>query len=267
VLVATSNFEPDVLYRNLGSTPDVHAPRVLSLEQLPDRAQGPAPSVVRVHVYDNAAWYVTATYAIELQFASTSGASGSVPMQWNGGQVFRGELDGALVGLVSYRVVATDEQQNTGASAWTSFTSTCTGLVEAYCTAKTNSLGCVPAVAWQGTPSVSSAQPFWIEAHQVLNNKVGILFYGDTPDAKPFRGGIRCVDSPLRRMPVQSSGGAPSGDDCSGVFAMDFNARIQSGVDPLLAVGARIYAQHWYRDPNASHNSGLSDALAFSICP
>ena len=90
-----------------------------------------------------------------------------------------------------------------------------------YCTAKTNSLGCVPAIAAVGIPSATST-PFDITAANVLNNKNGLLFYGyNGPTNTPFLGGTLCVAPPLRRTTVQNSGGNPPPNDCSGSYVLD----------------------------------------------
>jgi hypothetical protein len=139
---------------------------------------------------------------------------------------------------------------------------------EIYCTAKTNSLGCVPAIGSSGTPSATLASPFLVSAAQVRNQKLGLLFYGFAPAATPFLGGLRCIGGPSIRTPVQSSGGnALPADDCSGAHAFDFNARIQSGVDPLLVAGEDVYCQWWTRDPGSAANIGLTDALEIRIQP
>ncbi|MBL8803549.1 MAG: hypothetical protein JNN27_16225, partial [Planctomycetes bacterium] len=54
---------------------------------------------------------------------------------------------------------------------------------------------------------------------------------------------------------------------CSGAFHYDLNARIQSGVDPQLAVGEEVFAQYWSRDPADASTTNLSNALAFNIRP
>ncbi|HVS17695.1 MAG TPA: hypothetical protein VMT18_03760 [Planctomycetota bacterium] len=137
-----------------------------------------------------------------------------------------------------------------------------------YCTAKPNSLGCVPAMGATGTASATSAQPFLLTAAQVLNQKNGILIYGFGLAAVPFQAGVICAGSPIRRTPLQSSGGAPIGvNDCSGSFAFDMNAHVQSGIDPLLVPGVEVGAQYWYRDPADPFGSGLSDAIQFAVCP
>jgi predicted outer membrane repeat protein len=136
-----------------------------------------------------------------------------------------------------------------------------------YCTAKINSQLCIPSIGFQGWASASNFAPFEITATQVLNQKSGLLFYGYQPTSAPFQGGILCVDAPIRRTPVMTSGGSPSGTDCTGTYSLDFNAYIAGGADPLLAtVGRPVYAQYWSRDPQAPFSTGLTDALSFRIC-
>lgn len=138
---------------------------------------------------------------------------------------------------------------------------------QSYCTAKLNSLGCTPAISWNGAPSASGA-PFTIQCAQVLNQRSGLFFYGYAPRFHPFQGGWLCVTSPTRRTAVSNSGGSPAPiNDCSGAHLFDFDARIQSGVDPALAVGQLVCGQFWYRDPMSSFQSGRSDAIAFGIGP
>ena len=78
-----------------------------------------------------------------------------------------------------------------------------------------------------------------------------------------------CIQTPVKRTPIQNSGGNVGPDDCSGAFGYDFNGRIQSGVDPSLVAGAVVFAQYWYRDPldPAGFGTGLTDALQFTIEP
>jgi len=136
-----------------------------------------------------------------------------------------------------------------------------------YCTAKTNSQGCLPAIAATGVASAGGGQPFPITASQVINNTVGILIYGYQPAAIPFQGGTLCIGGAIKRTPGQASGGSATGTDCTGSFSFDFNAYIQTGTDPLLAVpGQQVNAQYWSRDVAASFGSSLTDALEFAVC-
>ena len=139
-----------------------------------------------------------------------------------------------------------------------------------YCTAKTNSQGCTPAIAFSGSPSASSGAPFAITASQVINQKTGLLLYGYGQASTPFQGGTLCIAAPLVRTAPQDSGGtSPPAADCSGTYSYDFNARIQSGADPALVAGATVAAQYWYRDPAdpTGFATGLTDAVTFTIGP
>ncbi|MCK6445321.1 MAG: hypothetical protein L6Q99_02925 [Planctomycetes bacterium] len=140
-----------------------------------------------------------------------------------------------------------------------------------YCTAKPNSQGCTPGMGWFGFAvySTPGSQLFLISAAFVLNNKSGLLFYGSQPANLPFQGGTLCVQPPIKRTPIQNSGGNPPPNDCSGGFSIDFNSYIASGVDATLVPGRVVYAQWWYRDPgfSAPNNTGLTNALQFTIVP
>lgn len=140
--------------------------------------------------------------------------------------------------------------------------------VTSYCDAESNSLGCTPAIAGLGAPSATSASVFDVRATNVLNQKTGLCFYGFKPRQTPFQGGFMCITAPFQRTALQGSGGnPPPANDCSGAFSLDFNARIQSGIDPLLVAGAEVFAQYWSRDPADPSTTNLTDALAFLIHP
>lgn len=138
-----------------------------------------------------------------------------------------------------------------------------------FCTAKTNSQGCTPQVAFAGRASASDPSAFDVSASQVLNQKNGLLFYGYGAIAAPFLGGTLCAQPPLRRTPVQGSLGNAGPDDCSGAYKLDFNAWIQGGSDPFLVPGAQVAAQYWSRDPAHVDGTGaaLTDAVLFGVCP
>lgn len=152
----------------------------------------------------------------------------------------------------------------------------CGGGAVTYCTAKTNSLGCVPAIRSSGAPSASSSFGFDIACDHARNNKNGLLFYSLTGRAAlPFQGGTLCVASSVRRTVHGNSGGTPAPvNDCSGVFRLDMNAFAHGllGGSPhasLTVAGTLVQGQWWGRDPGyaAPNNTQLSDAIEWTVCP
>jgi hypothetical protein len=153
-------------------------------------------------------------------------------------------------------------------------TSNCLAPVS-YCTAKVNSLGCIPATASTGSPSSTAGSGFTVKGVNVRNNKSGLLFYGVSGQAAiPFQGGTLCVASPIKRTPGVFSGGSPAGNDCTGVYSIDFNAFTVGslGGNPLPSLktpGTVVDAQWWGRDPGfpAPNNTTLTNGLHFTMCP
>jgi hypothetical protein len=147
--------------------------------------------------------------------------------------------------------------------------------LETYCTAKPNSLGCEPAISFQGCPAASIASGFHVLASDVRNHKPGILIYGTNGRAAiPFSGGTMCVAPPLQRTPVVDSGGWPKPyyNDCTGVYAIDLaafaNGALGGNPDPQLSVpGTVVNCQWWGRDLGASHATTLSNALEYTVMP
>jgi hypothetical protein len=135
--------------------------------------------------------------------------------------------------------------------------------VTVYCTAKKNSVGCIPAIGTLNAPSYSGGA-FEVIAKNVVNNKSGLLFWGYTPSAVPFQGGIKCVLNPVKRTPLQNSGGNPPPNDCSGTYSFNFDTAYMAfkGIAP----GDTLYAQYWSRDPLAPFTTGLTDAVKFTVC-
>lgn len=137
-----------------------------------------------------------------------------------------------------------------------------------YCVAKLNSQGCFPSIRGTGAASATSSDSFLIEADQVINNKVGIFFYGQSGrSSAPFQGGTLCVQGPHTRTQLQPTGGNAGLDDCSGSLSLDFNAWIQSGVDASLVPGSFVNGQYYFRDPLSPVPTGLTDGIEFYICP
>jgi hypothetical protein len=134
-----------------------------------------------------------------------------------------------------------------------------------YCTAKTNSAGCVPQIDHTGVPTrVTGADDFTITAEDVLTTKSGLLFWGMAMLSNPFHGGTLCVASPTVRTPIQDSGCAACGA-CQGAYSFHFSHAYMSANS--VQSGDTLYAQYWSRDPGFAppNNYGLTDALKFTV--
>jgi hypothetical protein len=98
---------------------------------------------------------------------------------------------------------------------------------------------------------------------------IGQLFYSTVgPNGVAFQGGFLCVKSPIKRIApnVNTGGTAGSTTLCDASVTQDFNARINSGLDPALTAGTSVWIQAWCRDTAPFLGVQLSDAMAFTIC-
>jgi hypothetical protein len=233
---------------------------------------GPSPTVVRVHVYDNASWDVTRYDAVVVEHSWDNVNWYASPMSYSGGQVFRGEIRGDIAGTIQYRVRASDEHGNVGLSATLGYVATgCTGNVVAYCTAGTSTSGCAPVIAGSGTPSASASSGFTIGVVNLDGQKSGVIFYGINGRNNLVwatgSSSFLCVKVPVQRTGTQSSGGTAG--LCDGAFGIDWNAYMSSNPaalgQPLIA-GTVFDAQAWYRDPPAPKATNLSGGLEFTVC-
>lgn len=138
-----------------------------------------------------------------------------------------------------------------------------------FCTAKTNSQGCVPSASSTGVPQLSGPDNLNITCSSVINNKAGVMYWGTAPRATPapFVGGLNCVQAPVFRTPVQNSGGNAPPDDCSGTYSFFFSHAYMAARG--LNAGDTAYCQYWYRDPAIADgtSAGLSDAVGFEVLP
>jgi hypothetical protein len=137
-----------------------------------------------------------------------------------------------------------------------------------YCTAKTNSLGCVPAISGKGLASATATFGYTVSAANVRNNTHGVLLYGLTGrNAMPFQGGLLCVNSPKRTRVVYSDGNAPPVRDCTGVWSFDLNKHLYRHPGP--GPGSQVWCQWYGRDGLLPPPNGvsLSDALELTLLP
>ncbi len=139
-----------------------------------------------------------------------------------------------------------------------------------YCQAKTSSLGCLPFVGCNGRAQVTAGpERFRLQAFDLIPGEAAFVLYGFAKSNLAFHGGRLCVKAPLTRLLPPKTAQATGLPPCSGFAQVNFNNRIQSGVDPQLSAGQRVFAQWRQRDPAdpAGFGDSLTNALRFSIAP
>ncbi len=134
-----------------------------------------------------------------------------------------------------------------------------------YCTAKTNSLGCVPAIGHNGSLASVTGGGFVVQAGNVVSQRPGMLIWSLGPASTPFQGGYLCVAPPVKRTPLQSSAGTHAGGDCTGTYWFQWSIAFLASQS--LGAGWTLRCQFWSRDPAASFSTGLTDALEFHLYP
>jgi hypothetical protein len=271
-LVGNDGGQAEWFLKNVTNIPDAIAPRVANLEQAPNRVVGAAPTVVRVHVYDNASWDVTRYDVATLEYSVNNFSTfSSAPMHISGGQLFRGEIPGATSGTVSYRARVVDEHGNVGLSTVKSFSTTGGGAVN-YCTTSTTTNGCNPLMAATGTASIGAASGFTLSCSNIEGQRAGLVFYGVSGRASsawaPGNTSTLCVKAPVQRLSTQNSGGTSGA--CDGSMSEDwlaFQASHPGALGQPFSAGATVDAQCWFRDPAAPGTTNLSDGIEFVTVP
>ncbi len=267
LILGNNAGQPNTLLKNVTGVADAVAATLANVQQAPDRAPSTEPTVILAQVYENASWDVLRYNTVTLRYQLNGGAIVDEPMRFVGGQLFRGEIPGTLVGTIGYQVTSQDEHGNFGLSATKSYlsdSSVCTGSLLTYCTAKTSSIGCIPAINGLGTPSLAAPGSFFAQVTLADGMQNGLMYFGVQGQASaPFFGGTLCVGGTLYRLGVKNSGGTMG--TCSGSFSTSLSGMLaEPSGGPLLVVGQTVNAQQWYRDPPSV---GLSNGLQFVICP
>jgi hypothetical protein len=270
--VGNDGGQANVFLLNTTQIADTYTPKLSHLEQAPDRVPSAVPTVVRVQVHDNSSWNIAQFNVGTLEYRVNGGSLNVVPMHYAGGNLFRGEIPGAISGVVSYQARSIDEHGNNGLSATLAYTAgACSGATLTYCTSKPSSLaGCTPTIGFTGTPDLSAGFGFVVSAGPAPGGNNGLFLYttqgpAAVPASLPF--GFLCIQSPgFFRFAPQLGGGTPG--VCNGQYAVDFNTYAATQViDPLLVAGATVDVQCWYRDPPNPGAANLTNAGSFVLCP
>ena len=137
------------------------------------------------------------------------------------------------------------------------------GAPETYCAAKASSASCVAQISASSVlPAISGANDFSILASGTQGLKNGLLFGGlSGATATPFLGGTLCVQPPLKRGVISSSGGTSS-ISCDGSFSVVVNDGVPFPSAFDGQPGNTAWYQFWYRDPMSPGGAALSDGLS-----
>ncbi|MEO0652602.1 MAG: VCBS repeat-containing protein, partial [Planctomycetota bacterium] len=123
VVAALLQGREEIMF-NLTANPDVLGASIPVVEALEDGVASAASRVVRAQVYDNAPIYITRYNRVEASYGVGSFDLGAAAAGNSGGQVFRAELPGNLVGSVRYQFRSFDAYGNVGSSAELSYLAT-----------------------------------------------------------------------------------------------------------------------------------------------
>jgi hypothetical protein len=154
--------------------------------------------------------------------------------------------------------------------------STCDGSVADTCEPSAPDVtdGCTPDVDWTGTPDVTQcntvgASDFVVTFNAMAENKnCNVVIGKGAPVSSPWSTeSTRCFPTPYSRTGFQDTGGTGAG--CTGSVSLDVENYLQGG-NPLLTpvvAGDQFVVQAWYRDPNSSKTTQMTDAATFTVCP
>lgn len=129
---------------------------------------------------------------------------------------------------------------------------------------------CAPTIGSIGYPHVSQALGFTVQVTNMPVGRSGIIFYsifGRASVQWGAGGSTFCMLTPVQRMNLLTSVGTAT---CDGVMGQDWLAFLALNPGALgnpFAAGTVVQAQGWYRDPGASKNTNLSDALEWTCLP
>lgn len=132
------------------------------------------------------------------------------------------------------------------------------------CAGKLNSAGCMPAIGYAGTPTMSGADDFHVLATNVIGATNGVVLVGTGAISAPYFGGTLCVGGTIHRGPMLFSSGQSG---CNGTY--DTQLGHAWFANHGLAVGSTLRAQYVYRDQGLQlgNNVGMTDALRFVLGP
>jgi len=267
VFVASDGNAPQVYFENISNVPDAFAPYLPRIEQAPDRAPGTSDTVVRVHVYDNAPYYITYFYTAYLKYHVDNGAVVTVPMVSIGGQVFRGVVPGSVQGTVTYWVEASDMSGNLGVSPVRSYEAFEPGTIGgSYCAANPNSTGFAARITATGSTQLA-LNSVTLNANGLPPNSFGFFLTSRARGFVVSPGGSQgnlCLGGAIGRYvgPGQIRNSGTSG---AVNLALNVNAMPTPSGLVTAQVGESWHFTYWYRDANPTTTSNLSNGVSVTF--
>jgi len=267
VFAASDGNSPQVYFENISNVADAFAPYMPRIEQAPDRAPGATDTVVRVHVFDNAPYYITYFNTASLKYRVDNGAVETAPMTSSGGQVFRGLLPGALQGTVTYWVEASDGQGNLATSASRTYEAFEPGTIGGpYCTANPNSTGVSARINATGSTDLT-LNSMALNADRLPSNSFGYFLTSLDRGFVVSPGGNQgnlCLGGAIGRYvgPGQIRNSGTSG---AVSLALNLNAMPTPGGLVNAQAGESWHFTYWYRDANPSTTSNLTHGVSVTF--
>ena len=129
---------------------------------------------------------------------------------------------------------------------------------EEYCPATTNSTGAAASMHAHGG-QVQSRNALFLSTDGLPPQTTAFFVFGSSPTQVPFGNGVRCVASPMVRLPVQQASAAGA---LAHILSLPDPAAVQ------LAAGGSWYFQTCYRDV-AAGGAGFNSSNAVKVlaCP
>ena len=138
-----------------------------------------------------------------------------------------------------------------------------------YCTAAPNSAGGGALILTAGRASLNH-NDLVLDAVGGVAGELGLFFYGPGTTSQSFGDGIRCVTTPIFRLPPPvffTGAGDPSGPGNAG-YPLDLTTGAPSSGSGQIQVGSTWYFQLWYRDSaGGPFGFNLSNGLEITFCP
>ena len=139
----------------------------------------------------------------------------------------------------------------------------CECTAQSHCPTSPNTVGAGVEISVSGVSSVSNAT-MGFDAEGGPGNQPGLFFYGSGTANAPFGEGVRCVSTPVYRMPP------PVFFDGAGEasHSINFSTNPVGSGPGQIQPGSTWYFQLWYRDPTGGpFGWNLSNGLEVTFCP